>query len=675
MKITNKSQVNVVNSKVTLGSVTRQAELRTNEGLYNWILCVRDSKLFTSLPSYFDVDEIPLGTLPSQESPLVCYKRVVAYFKTNVLEMHPNKVIEAKLMESPVKFTPVKVETAKNEILEVKKGYLIPENTPKAIGVVASAYVSTALPYHVKYDSQGRLIRVGKEEDYKKLGWKYPDGMYPFRAALGNDTRSAGMAQQEMYRMLRADFSLAIHMMSGILSLAPEFSVVETALQDFMTKKYEEQKVSVSSRYVPRVPIRIVLKTVKKARNLIDDAYKFLYKSRQLRGQDGAGIGTLTIGYYFFDMPRNLAKHISMVYDLRALMKHYNVRVVMLSSAFDEYVKRAMVENGYIVIVDDMSAPSYKDEPGMYSDIPASVSALQVKNVIISKLPDVAKGQVNYPDVNLDVLINTMLLSKGKGKKAIAGARYTVSKLPLLPILNDERFSLFPSSMPHNAFVWVSRSIVSGSYKFEDMLFRCIAANIYRNQFPLNRACYWTIDPMANFFQFGEGLALPRLTVGKRVREEDSFGFEENEVIPKFANQDVLTINVSDFESEGRTENQLVIVGHDSLIRYIREMLSSEDQIPIFLFEQYEKWLQKKPIYSYTRDLFNAYKDNMEDLFEKFGFTGFEDNFNDYTLDRDKDKGKKNVQVSTPVSAPVTVSTPDVLSVSVDGIDIDLDYD
>jgi len=658
-----------------LGTVTRQAELRTNEGLYNWILCVRNSKLFTSLPSYFDVEEIPPGTLASQESPLVCYKRVIAYYKTNVLEMHPNKVVEAKLMEGPVKFTPVKVETAKEEVLEVKKGYLIPEKTPKVIGVVASAFVSTALPYHVKYDGQGRLIKVGKDEDYKKLGWVYPDGMYPLRAALGNDTRSAGSAQQEIYRMLRADFSLAIHMMSGILSLAPEFSIVESALQDFMSKKYEEQKVSVSSRYVPRVPIRIILKTVKKARNLLDDVYKFLYKSRQLRGQDGAGIGTLTIGYYFFDMPRTMVKHISTVYDLRALMRYYKVKVIMLPSAFDEYVKRALVENGYIVIVDDMSAPSFRDEPGMYSDIPADVSALQVKNIIINKLPDVAKGQVNYPTINLDVLVNTMLLSNGRGKKATTGARYTVAKLPMLPILQDERFSLFPSSMPHNAFVWVSRIMASGSYKFEDMAFRCIAANIYRNQYPLNRASYWTVDPMANFFSFGEGLSLPRLTIGKRVREEDPFGFEEDEKVPKFANQDVLTIDVSEFESEGRKESELVAVSLDALIHYIRDMLASEDQIPLFLFEQYEKWLDKKPIYSYTRDLFSAYKDSMEKLYEKFGFSGFMDDFNDYILDRDKEK--KDVKVEKVVSNPVVVSalTPDVVEVAVnDGVEVEVDF-
>jgi len=42
--------------------------------------------------------------------------------------MHPNKVVEAKLMEGPVKFTPVKVETAKEEVLEVKRIFDSREN-------------------------------------------------------------------------------------------------------------------------------------------------------------------------------------------------------------------------------------------------------------------------------------------------------------------------------------------------------------------------------------------------------------------------------------------------------------------------------------------------------------------------------------------------------------------
>jgi len=159
------------------------------------------------------------------------------------------------------------------------------------------------------------------------------------------------------------------------------------------------------------------------------------------------------------------------------------------------------------------------------------------------------------------------------------------------------------------------------------------------------------------------------------VREEDPFGFEEDEKIPKFANQDVLTIDVSEFESEGRKESELVAVSLDALIHYIRDMLASEDQIPLFLFEQYEKWLDKKPIYSYTRDLFSAYKDSMEKLYEKFGFSGFMDDFNDYILDRDKEK--KDVKVEKVALNPVVVSAlvPDVIEVAVnDGVEVEVDF-
>jgi len=461
------------------------------EGLANWIFTVVEKKTFRSLPSYFTEYTIPPGTQRSKYSEMVCYNKVNAYFKSNEKLIHPSKAIEIKLSEGTAQFSPLKMIDSVNNVYVVKRGLFLPEVLKDELSHVAPALIASVLPYHVKFDSDKKLIPMERPDDYKRLGWHFPD-LTSFRLQLKNTTKSPIVAQGEIFAQVRGDSAAAIHMLSGIYSKATQFSMeANEGLQKFMNAKYVASGFREEERYVVRLPKGVPLQVIRKSADPSYDLWTFLNHSRMKRGEDNAGIGVMSIGYYFADMPREIVKNISMLYDLRAVMCYYGVKHIFLTSEFSEYVKRALVENGFSVICEhEISLPAYQDKPGIYQNLPGNVSAVVVRSLLCNR-PDVAKKIVIYPEVDVSVIKTSLLATLGNGsrtssgdekkskyKKKLLGQRHVIVKLPLIPKLNNPAFSLFPTTMPHNGYVWVAPAYGEGSFDFEKLLYRGIAAYI-----------------------------------------------------------------------------------------------------------------------------------------------------------------------------------------------------
>jgi len=498
--------------------------------------------------------------------------------------------LETKLFDQSVTFTPVKVVISEKEELVVKKGFLLPKDSKDEVVTIASAFVSTAVSYYAKVNDAGHLADLPREKDLKRLNWVFPN-FGPFRIGVDNTTKSPNISQSEIYAKVRATPCIAFHLMSGILSKVPQFSQPEPGLTAHMKKFYSKEKVPEDKQYVMLVPKKISLSIIHSSADACGDLWKYLFCSRQIRGEDTAGIGSLSMGYYFFHMPRSVAKLISLIYDFRALMKHYGVDHIFLSSGTPEYVKRALVCNKYYVICpDDITYPRYDgDKPGIYCTIGVNKSALVVKELVCNR-PDLAKGIVNYPTVDLSIVENCVMIVKDRDSVC---QRYTVTKLPLMPSLCTSTLSLFPSSQPHNGYVWVGGIRESGTYNFDKLCLRSVAANIYRNHYPINCAAYWCIDPMMAFFCYGEAIILPRLSNAKIEKEEKMFNFEaEKEEKEKdsiaFA-PETLIIDVSEYEKESVDPNAYTIGDLTKIIASLRSQFPTDDDFREFFFLQRDR--------------------------------------------------------------------------------------
>jgi len=568
---------------LTIQSVTSTVAVVSKEGLPNWVLTVKMSKKFTSLPSYFDDVVIPKDTVPSTLNFITCYKNVIAYFKENRQVFHPAKVLESTLFDQSVVFHPTKVVLADKQELSVKCGYLIPSDAKDEIITVASAFVSTAVSYYAKVNETGQLADLPKQEILDNLNWIYPN-LGPFRMSVDNVTKSPNISQSEVYSRVKESPMIAIHLMSGILHQAPQFSEPEPSLTEPMKRFYKKEGIDPARQYKVVVPKKMALKTIKKSVDPCGDLWKYLEQSRQIRGEDTAGIGSLSMGYYFFDMPRSLMKEISLIYDFRALMKFYAVKHIFLSASTSEYVKRTLVANDYSVIcTDDITYPKYNaDKPGIYCSIGPEISALVIKNLVCNR-PDVSKGMVNYPTVDFTIIQDSIMVRSGDTNSA----RYTVTKLPLMPALDKAQVSLFPSCQPHNGYIWVGAHKEAGTYAFGPLCLRSIAANIYRNHYPLNRVAFWSIDTLMPFFHFKESLILPRLSMAKVEKTEKLWNFEDDEAV-KFA-PDLLRIDVSDYENKYNDPTAFKVGDLLKVLADLRRNVGTDEDFRLFLFAQKDR--------------------------------------------------------------------------------------
>jgi hypothetical protein len=608
------------NTTLSLQSITRATQNQSSEGLASWALTVKDSKIFTTLPSYFDDIEIPKNTLKSSLDPVACYTKVIAYFKTNAIRLHPQKALENILTTQSVVYSPPQVVLEDKAVLPIRKGYLLANPSLAPMKVVASAFVASNLSYYVRITKDGKLLDPPKEKITKRLGWNFPD-LAGFRLATQNKTRSPIIAQSEIYSAMMKKPHVAIHLMSGILHKMPEYSEKLPDLSGYMTNQYNKEGIPQEARFQPLGPKRKVLRTLAKSINPCADLWKYLYEVRSIRGEDNSGIGALTIPYYYGDMPRTLVKDISMVYDLRAMLNFYKLKHIILPDGIPLYVRRTLVENGFWVIcTEEIMYPDYDGTvPGLYRSIGDRVSAIWVKDLHCSR-PSVIQKAVEYPSITLDIISNQMIQCKAiKEGRPDYGERIIICKLPLMPLLvkDLDRYSLFPTTSPHNGYVWVS-DFREKSYNFDDLISRAISANIYRNNYPTNRVCFWTIDPCRGFFSFQVPLILPKSSAGKKKIIEEDYKFDDLEIKMQSIPADIIPIDLTQFAEEVVAPPTRVA----DLLKYINQIKSffpDEKLLKTFLLSQEYKYLNKVDVHFNILRLYENY-DNMQTIFELFGF-------------------------------------------------------
>jgi len=615
----------------------------SEEGIANWAMTVIQNGFFRSLPTWIHDIDIPPGTQKSALSDIACLNRLNAYYKANPKILHPQKILESKLAEGSVQFTPKKITDMDGNNLKITRGYILPGDLKDELSVVAPAIVATSLAYHVDYDAKGKQVPTADKKEYARLGWDFPD-LSSFRNSLGNTTRSKNVSQAEMYAQVVKDSAGAIHMMCGIYSKVPRFCIpANEGLTNFMNMRYDVDGVQVENRYPVVVPKGIVIKTMKATENLTDKMWNYLNDCRMKRGEDGSGRGPLSMGYYFCDMPRSLIKDLSLIYDLRALMIWYGVKTIQIPSTYPEYVKRALVLNGYSVVsIESINLPAFnKDVPGIYRNVPASVSMIILKNMQCDR-PDVAGKTVTYPVVDLDEIKNDLKNAVViLGNKKSKGNRYVLSKLPLIPKLAND-LALFPSTSPHNGYVWVGSSYGTGTYDYEKLVLRSLNANTYRNQYVLNRVNYWTLDPVVDYFHLDDAIKLPKLSIGK-TKIDNSPIYEFVDEGQKILDQEPLKIDISAMIDKVVEKDCYKAGSLGTVVSYFSSMMDSLS-LKGYILAQYGRYANGNDVHSSLRDIFVTYEGKgMETVYQAFGFSGFNEDYKFY-LDSLEEQKKQRVQ-------------------------------
>jgi len=264
------------------------------------------------------------------------------------------------------------------------------------------------------------------------------------------------------------------------------------------------------------------------------------------------------------------------------------------------------------------------------------VDAIVIKELMCDR-PKAVKGIVVYPEIDMGAL-ESVILETG----SIKAHRYALAKLPLIPKFNKEnKLAIFPSSQPHNAFVWVGGLSVAGTYSIAALALRTIAANIYRNHYPINRVPFWTIDNMNKFFCFGKSIVLARMSTPKIVKDELFFvyGMEDESVERESLVLDPITsmkVDVSEYEKEVDesifTSGQLM-----DLLASLRGDFKDDNAFRKYLFFQRSRQDNGGNVSHYLARLLMQH--SWIDLYKNFYRLGeFDDDYKEYLGVSDEDE-------------------------------------
>lgn len=499
--------------------------LTAEEEIDAMIMTVQNSKLALNLPSYLKDVTPKIGTVPSSRDYLECRRLLAAHFAKTPSSQHPASQVEKLLKTSNVSFNPVQVST-KDEVFVVRRGYLV-EDPETSVADITCAFASTMLAYYVRGDGEASLKVPLDNATATILNLPTLD-LVVDRSRIGNFTKSAVKARDEMYGILKENIPVAMHTSSKILSKLPDqFSEEHPTSNVSLVKYYDAKNVLSVNRYKFKIPIAGPIKVIKSID--VTKAWRLLAKSRGFRGEDNAGIGVLSIGYYWFEMNRTMVKYISRIHDLINFMKFCGVTVLILghSSKLPEFIVKSLILNGYTVVDEYSNAPSYSDEPGFYSTYSVNVRRAKLITPTFEK-PQVKSKIVEWPRSNLNSILKQMDMINDDVSSAVE----IVFCFGLLLKGMGKEFTYFPTTMPHNGSVIITKLMVKG-YSFDSLVVRMASSNCFRNNFPFNRVGYYSVDPMTEFTNPTDNIILPR--IGKEESDVDVFDFVDIDVkdVPK----------------------------------------------------------------------------------------------------------------------------------------------
>jgi len=359
-------------TKLSLQNVVGAVAGKGDDDFDRMMVKLRMSKVFTVLPDWM-ANYTLKNVVPSQWDGITCYTNLVALKYLTYKYHHPANVIEELSVTKPVTFS-VKEMTYKEGkgdkvvVLANMKGLPMKE---KASSEYCAATTSTLLSYYVRAKGEDMMERIPDNSSNELLGFTYAPGMTTLRGETKVKDSSATEARDAMYAVLAdpdnrgVNYYLAAVMGTKFSDAYSHSPGLTTELQ----KYYDDEDIPQESR-IPGMILTGYKPRSAKAES-IEVMWRYLNSSRGIRGQDSAGCGALTVGYYLgYEMSRSMAKTLTMVYDVLAVMEVAGVDTVMMyTHAFPVNVMAMLVANHKYIVVMSSTYPVCRDgdAPGLYS--------------------------------------------------------------------------------------------------------------------------------------------------------------------------------------------------------------------------------------------------------------------------------------------------------------------
>jgi len=493
-----KNESNVINLADAVGKLKGAGD----DDFMRMLVKLLSSKSFMNIPDW--MTEVVLDDVePSSFDAVTCYSKLMQMrFKAHHRH-HPANILEDLTLEKSVTFTVRKMEyeeeKEKKTVLHNTKGLALKER--KSLTVCA-ANTSSLLAYYVRAKDQDLSERIKAEETNVSLGFRYASGLTSMRSLLRSYEPSSTMARDAIYRTLtlKENSGLNYHLSAVMATKFKEFYVNNDDITKEMEIYYKEANVPEADR------LRGALLEGKSPQVAsgkdIEVMWRYLDASRSVRGQDSAGCGTLTVGYYWgWEISRAFVKSISMAWDIMSVLDSAEVKTVcMYSQSLPINVMNILVNNGYYVVIVSSNFPvcAKDSKPGVYSA--TSLPSIFYLDYKFSE-PVIRKTWITYSAIPIVFGTNTQFFTYAY----------------ICPALMDRTdLGFFPTTMPHQGRVIVS-SIV-GSKPLAEFIPRCIGANYFRNFYLLHRRGYWRHDGMASFLNMNREMTIPSLTSVKMTK-------------------------------------------------------------------------------------------------------------------------------------------------------------
>jgi len=396
--------------------------------------------------------------------------------------MHPSQMLGAYNVDDDIRVGLSSVSIGKEQY-DIHQCTIVPKGKDGTF-IVNASVVSDMLATSFRFqEKEGIVSSIAKPEERSLMNVPEMKAVNVLEN-MGVEENNPSQASLCYFDLFLSKPKIAVPLMSDILGTLPdEFSCVSPKMTEFFVKAKKPY-------YRDEIRIPVISTPTVTFFEKMDLCYRFLERCRAFRGDDGSGIGALSIGYPLFKMPRHYMKSWAFCQDMRMLCNQMgnDLRINFIEAPGTMHLN-VLVANGFMIGV-SISARRFdkaKPLPGLYSSVP---DAIVVRN-IGSKPPTVTKLGVNYiAKEDFENLVDTL----------VPGQVIPIHMNPYM----EEKLSVskglgyMPSAMAHNGIVYMG--IFKSIFKMSQLIKRFSRANSFRNTFVYRRVPWLLADPMKNFY-------------------------------------------------------------------------------------------------------------------------------------------------------------------------------
>jgi len=343
---------------------------------------------------------------------------------------------------------------------------------------VLAMVAATLIAYTTKSTDKKSIDEVVTQARAKVLDVPYLN-MVPVRQFVNVNGLNEKDTRDVIYEKLMKERNDLFYVLTGVYSQKgmERYREVNVAATKAYNDKRGDKLPPIRQVYFP-----VLGDTPIKGSSDIDVAWRFLLKSRGIRGADNRGIGSLTFGYMWWDMDRALFIDLSHFQDIFMCVRISKVEAVTVLDLSHRTI-RMLVEAGVTVYCLKCSAEDQKVPCYANSGLKSYIVYYDMDTVT----PSLTGSKVEYPDNSIPI-------------KYVQNAIVpTFCAVYITKALITDKVYFYPSFRAHNG-----RCIISSHPSrtaIDDLVVRFVSANHVRNMFPYTRLSYYSQDPFMSSFQ------------------------------------------------------------------------------------------------------------------------------------------------------------------------------